>query len=76
MLSKLQLSTKLLCEERRKYREKVLHSLCTEMSFAAKTSKNNRLPYGFMNKMIEQTKDEEPWINRNIMNFAYKKFFG
>ena len=75
MLSKSQLS-KSLREERRKYREKVLHSLCTEMSFAAKISKNKRLPYGFVNALIEQTKDEEPWINRNIMNFAYKKFFG
>ena len=42
--------------------------------FAAKTSKNNRLPYGFVNKLIEQTKDDEPWLNRNILNFAYKKF--
>ena len=59
MLSKSQLS-KSLCEERRKYKEKVLHSLCMEMPFAAKTSKNNRLTYGFVNTLIEQTKDEEP----------------
>ena len=73
MSSKSKLS-KSLCEERRKYREKVLHSLCTEISYAAKTSKNGRVPYGLINKLISQTKNEEPWINRNVLNFAYKKF--
>ena len=59
--------SKSLREERRKYREKVLHSLCSEISLATKTSKNGRIPYGLVNKLIKQTKDEEPWINRNVL---------
>ena len=27
-----------------------------------------------MNKLISQTKNEEPWIHRNVLNFAHKKF--
>ena len=65
---------KSLRDEKKKYRQKILHKLCCEISYAAKSSKNGKIPYGFVKKMVEETKDEEPWINRNTLNFAYKKF--
>ena len=32
------------------------------------------IPYGFITKIMNEARTEEPWINRNIINFAYKKF--
>ena len=74
MASKSSTLSKSLCEERRKYRKKILHKLCSEISYASKTSKNDKIPYGFVNKMVQQGKIQEPWISRNVLNFAYKKF--
>ena len=41
---------------------------------AAQTSKNGKVPYGFVNKLVLESASEEPWINRNVINHAYKKF--
>ncbi len=66
--------SKLLRAEKMRYRKKILDRLCTEISTAAKCSKNGKVPYGFVNKLLQQSKREEPWINRNAINFAYRKY--
>ena len=74
MASKSSTLCKSLREEQRKYRKKILHKLCSEISYTSKTSKIGKIPYGFVNKMVQQAKIQEPWITRNVLNFAYKKF--
>ena len=66
--------SKSLRAEKMRYRQKILHRLCTEISTAAKCSKNGKVPYGFVNKLLQQSQREEPWINRNAINFAYRKY--
>ena len=73
MMTKLQLS-KSLRAEKRAYRNNIIETLCKEILNAAKTSTNGRVPYGFVNKLVKQSSKEEPWINRNVINFAYRKF--
>ena len=49
-----------------------LEKVCREIEYATTFSLNGKIPYGFITKIMNETKDEEPWINRNIINFAYK----
>ena len=72
-MAKLQLS-KSLCEEKRAYQNNLLDTLCKEILNAAKISANGRVPYGFANKLAKESSKEEPWINRNVINFASRKF--
>ena len=51
-----------------------LDKVCREIDYAAASSLNEKIPNGFITKIMNKTKDEEPWINRIIINFAYKKF--
>ena len=32
------------------------------------------MPHGLVTKLVKQMEDEEPWVTRNVLNFAYKKF--
>ena len=43
---------------------------------AVRASENRKVPYGFVTKIINETNAEEPWINKNIISFAWKKFCG
>ena len=43
---------------------------------AVRASENGKVPYGFVTKIINETKAEELWINKNIISFAWKKFCG
>ena len=51
-----------------------LNKVCREIEYAANSSVSGKIPYGFITKLMNEAKAEEPWINRNIINFAYKKF--
>ena len=51
-----------------------LDKVCREIDYAATSSVNGKIPYGFITKIMNRTKDEQPWINRNMINFAWKKF--
>ena len=66
--------SKSLRADKKAYREKVLRRLCDEINYAAITSKNGKVPYGFYKKILAEIKDEEPWVNRNLICFAYKKY--
>lgn len=59
--------SKSLRAEKKAYREKVLTRLCDEINYAAITAKNGKVPYGFYKKIIAEIKDEEPWVNRNLI---------
>ena len=72
-MSKLSLN-KSLRADKKIYREKVLERLCCEISYNAKSSKNGKVPYGLVNKLVKQMEDQEPWVTRNVLNFAYRKF--
>ena len=43
------------------------------MLTATQTSKNGRVPYEVTNKLLKQSA-KKPWINRNVINFAHRKF--
>ena len=58
----------------RELQSKFLESISNEMYGASKTSKNRKVPWGFVSKLFNEAKSEEPWETRNIISFAYKKF--
>ena len=41
---------------------------------ASMTSRNKKVPWGFVSKLLTEAKNEEPWVTKNMINFAYKKF--
>ena len=65
---------KLLRAQKKVYRDNIFDRICKEILYAAQTSKNGKVPYGCVNKIVVESKKEEPWINRNVINHAYKKF--
>ena len=72
-MSKSSLS-KSLRADKKAYRDKVIRRLCDEINYAARSSINGKIPHGFIKKIIDETKVEEPWINRNLISFAYRKY--
>ena len=66
--------SKSLCADKKACRDKVLSRLCDEIDYAAITAKNGKVPYRFYKKILAEIKDEEPWVNRNLIRFAYKKY--
>ena len=44
------------------------------MDYAARNSQNGKVPYGFIKKILKEIKDEEAWVNRNLISFAYRKY--
>ena len=55
-------------------RNAFLEEICKQIDSALRASGNGKVPYGFVTKIINETKTEEPWINKNIISFAWKKF--
>ena len=37
-----------------------LEKVCREIDYAAATSMNGKIPYGFITKIMNETKDEQP----------------
>ena len=65
--SKLVMSMK---KASRELRSKFLDSICNEMYEASKNSKNKKVPWGFVSKLLKEAKNEEPWVTKNMVNFA------
>lgn len=57
-----------------KRRNILLKEICDEMFYAASSSANGKVPWGTVTRIVNQTVEDNPWINRNVINFAYKKF--
>ena len=55
----------------RELRSNFLERICNEMNEASKTSKNKKIPWGFVPKLLNEAKSEEPWVTKNMINFAY-----
>ena len=68
--------TKSLKEATKEFRNAFFEKICVAIDCAVCASVNGKVPYGFVIKMINKTKAEEPWINKNIISFAWKKFYG
>jgi len=58
----------------RELRSKFIENICNEMYEASMTSKNKKVPWGFVSKLLKDAKKEEPWVTKNMINFAFKKF--
>ena len=56
----------------RELKNAFLIKVCREIEYAANSSVNGKIPYGFITKIMNKTKAEEPWINRNIINLPTK----
>ena len=62
-------------ENNKKRREILLKQVCEEMFHAPSTSANgSKVPWGSITEIINETKENNPRINQNIINFAYKKY--
>ena len=59
---------------RKSLRDNVLNNICYEMDYLAKTTKNGRVPYGNVGRLLEDNKVDNPWLTRDKINFAYKKY--
>jgi len=55
-------------------RSKLLNEVCRELFYAVSTSPNGKMPYGEVAKAVKILKEDNPWINRNVINFAFKKY--
>ena len=62
-------------ETNKKRREILVQQICEEMLYSQTTSvSGTKVPWGTITRIINETKDDNPWINRNVINFAYKKY--
>ena len=66
--------SKSLRADRKAYRDKVLERLCSEITYAARTSTNGKVPYVFLNKILTEIQIEEPWVTRSMLNHSYRKY--
>ena len=59
---------------RKSLHQTVLNKICEELSYATATSPTQKLPYGTMQRILKQYKKEHPWLNRDKINFHYRKY--
>ena len=55
-------------------RKLLLNQICEELLYMESTSPNGKLPWGSVTNIVKQTQGDNPWVTRNIINFAYKKY--
>ena len=55
-------------------RQLLLNQICEELMYIESTSPNGKMPWGTVTNIVNQTKDDNPWVTRNMITFAYKKF--
>ena len=58
----------------RELRSKFLERVCTDMYSTMKSSQTKKLPWGYVTKIVNEAKAREPWITKNKIYFAFKKF--
>ena len=68
--------TNSLKEATKELRKAFLEKICMEINSAVQASENGKVPCGFVTKIINETKAEEPCINKNSISFVWKKFCG
>ena len=55
-------------------RKNLLKEICEELFYAESTSSTGKIPWGTVTRIINETVGDNPWINRNVINFSYKKY--
>ena len=58
----------------RDFRNKFLERIAEEIYSAASLSKDGKVPWGFSSKILKESREQEPWVTKNMISFAYKKF--
>ena len=51
-----------------------MERICEKMFNASQSSPTNKVPWGYVSKIMKETKSAEFWLTKNKINFAYKKF--
>ena len=57
----------------RDFRNKFLERIAEEIYSAASLSKDGQVPWGFSSKILKESREQEPWVTKNMISFAYKK---
>ena len=57
-----------------KIRKAAIETYCKSIHEVFKTSRNNRLPYGFMMKFVQENKKNSSWLTQAMMNSAWKRY--
>ena len=57
-----------------KIRKAAIETYCKSIYAASQTSKNGRLPYGFMLKIVQENKKNSSWLTLGMMNSAWKRY--
>ncbi len=55
-------------------RQLLLDQICKELMYIESTSPNGKTPWGTVTNIVNQMKDDNPWVTCNVITFAYKKF--
>ena len=63
-----------LKEATKEHRCNFLERICEQMYCATKKSSTKKLPWGYVSSILKESKTEEPWLTKNRINFAFKKF--
>jgi len=58
----------------RKLRNKFLEEIAEVIYREASSSKNGKVPWGFSAKILKESREQEPWVTKNMISFAYKKY--
>ena len=65
---------KLWAKTNEERRAKLLNDVCKELDYAVLMSPTGKMPYGEVAKIVKDLKEDNLWLNRNVVNFAFKKF--
>ena len=57
-----------------KIRKAAIETYCKSIYEASQSSKNGRLPYGFMLKFVQENKKNSSWLTQGMMNSAWKRY--
>ena len=56
------------------FKNKLLEQIAEEIYSAVSLSKDDKVSWGFSSKILKESCEEEPWVMKNMISFAYKKF--
>ena len=58
----------------RKLRNNFLERVAEEIYCTASSFKNRKVPWGFSAKILRESREQEPWMIKNMISFVYKKY--
>ena len=57
-----------------KIKKAAVETYCKSIYEVSLSTKDGRLPYGFMMKFVQENKKNSPWLNQAMMNSAWKRY--